>query len=193
MISKHVCKRVPNSMGEAFRATGAPQRMGDFQLNSRATPTSVADIVRMSSWEGMAIRLKRNVGRLEARADTSRQHRIAPADVHAFMGPTASMHCHHMVGLRQQGETPWLVKTMTGQVQRVVVVRWAAPLEEIEVMFISCNSLRDFRSPVFDPSTMGRENSNACAGPTRQRDREMLTLTLGRCQILEMPVMGGAR
>ena len=141
----------------------------------------------------MAMRLERNVGGLEARADVRRQHRITSADIHGFVGPTAAVHGHHVVGLGQQFEAPWLVKTMTGQVQRVVVVRRTPTLEEVEVMILACNGLRDLRRPVFDAPTVGREHRDASAGPPHQGDSEMLALALGCGQIPEMPVMRSDR
>jgi len=167
--------------------------MGNFQLHTGTLSAAITDVLWMAAGKGMITRLRRDTDLRQATMDAVGQFSVPSSDVHQLVVSTAPVDCHHALRSRQEIQASGLIKPMTRQMQRVVIVGSAPPFKQIEMVLMSGNRHRDFRRPVFDATAVGRENGNARSGAVVNGDGIMLSLALGGREVCISAVMMSIR
>lgn len=80
----------------------------------------------------------------QASMDLIGQLLITATDIDQFVVTSTAVHRDHALSLLQKRQTARLIKAMTGEVQRVVIVRDTPPLQQIQMMIVPGDRLRDF-------------------------------------------------
>ena len=88
--------------------------------------------------------LRLNTMNPQASMDVVGQLLITATDIDQFVMTATAVHRDDALSLLQKTQAARLIKAMTGEVQRMVIVRDTPPLQQIQMMILRGDRLRNF-------------------------------------------------